>query len=120
MNRNELFDHIRRKKSFLCIGLDTDISKIPAHLLKEEDSVFALREAPENLRVFGAGKDHLLEDTDEIALRWVKPLKDVKKNPNFKNTHNLSGIQLLMDTGVLAIIESSCIVISSTIFWFLR
>jgi len=41
MNRNELFDHIRRKKSFLCIGLDTDISKIPAHLLKEEDPVFA-------------------------------------------------------------------------------
>ncbi len=41
MNRDALFDHIRRKKSFLCIGLDTDRRKIPAHLLKEEDPVFA-------------------------------------------------------------------------------
>ena len=33
MNRQELFDNIRRKQSFLCVGLDTDIKKIPEHLL---------------------------------------------------------------------------------------
>jgi len=41
MNRQELVDQIRRKKSFLCIGLDSDITKIPPHLLREADPVFA-------------------------------------------------------------------------------
>ncbi len=40
MNRNELFQQIRNKKSYLCIGLDTDITKIPSHLLKDSDPVF--------------------------------------------------------------------------------
>ncbi|MDF2435647.1 MAG: orotidine 5-phosphate decarboxylase [Bacteroidota bacterium] len=40
MTRSELFENIKRKKSFLCIGLDTDITKIPAHLLSEADPVF--------------------------------------------------------------------------------
>jgi orotidine-5'-phosphate decarboxylase len=40
MTRLELFENIKSKKSFLCIGLDTDITKIPPHLLKEEDPVF--------------------------------------------------------------------------------
>lgn len=41
MKKQELIDLIRRKKSFLCVGLDSDISKIPPHLLEEEDPVFA-------------------------------------------------------------------------------
>ena len=40
MNRQELIAQIRAKKSFLCVGLDSDINKIPKHLLKEEDPVF--------------------------------------------------------------------------------
>jgi orotidine-5'-phosphate decarboxylase len=40
MTRLELFEQIKKKNSFLCIGLDTDITKIPPHLLKEEDPVF--------------------------------------------------------------------------------
>jgi len=40
MNHLELFDNIRRKHSFLCVGLDTEIDKIPAFLLKEKDPVF--------------------------------------------------------------------------------
>ncbi len=40
MNRAELFKNILGKKSFLCIGLDTDLQKIPKHLLKSEDPVF--------------------------------------------------------------------------------
>ncbi|UBM60314.1 orotidine-5'-phosphate decarboxylase [Marinilongibacter aquaticus] len=41
MNRQALFSEIKRKKSFLCVGLDTDLHKIPTHLLKEKDPVFA-------------------------------------------------------------------------------
>jgi orotidine-5'-phosphate decarboxylase len=41
MNRTELFEQIRIKRSFLCIGLDTDILKIPEFLKKTEDPVFA-------------------------------------------------------------------------------
>lgn len=40
MTRLELFENIKRKKSFLCIGLDTDLTKIPSHLLDSEDPVF--------------------------------------------------------------------------------
>jgi len=40
-----LIANIQRKKSFLCVGLDTDIQKIPEHLLKEEDPVFAFNKA---------------------------------------------------------------------------
>ena len=40
MNRSELISIIKKKKSFLCIGLDTDLSKIPQHLLKFEDPAF--------------------------------------------------------------------------------
>lgn len=41
MNREELVKQIFTKKSFLCVGLDTDLKKIPQHLLKEEDPIFA-------------------------------------------------------------------------------
>src|SRR3546814_18572141 len=41
MTRDELFEQIKRKQSFLCVGLDTDINRIPQHLLGEEDPVFA-------------------------------------------------------------------------------
>lgn len=40
MNRQELISQIQQKKSFLCIGLDVDLSKIPTHLLSEEDPIF--------------------------------------------------------------------------------
>lgn len=45
MNREELYAGIVRKKSFLCVGLDTDIKKIPQHLLSEEDPVFSFNKA---------------------------------------------------------------------------
>ncbi len=45
MTREELVAQIRAKKSFLCVGLDTDIRKIPQHLLSEEDPVFAFNKA---------------------------------------------------------------------------
>lgn len=45
MNKQHLLDNIRRKKSFLCVGLDTDIKKIPEHLVNEEDPIFAFNKA---------------------------------------------------------------------------
>ncbi len=41
MNREQLFDQIKKKRSFLCIGLDTDILKIPAFLKDASDPLFA-------------------------------------------------------------------------------
>ena len=45
MTRQELIANIRRKKSFLCVGLDTDLQKVPEHLLKEDDPIFAFNKA---------------------------------------------------------------------------
>ena len=40
MTKEELFNHIEAKNSYLCVGLDSDIEKIPHHLLAEEDPIF--------------------------------------------------------------------------------
>ncbi|WP_190809415.1 orotidine-5'-phosphate decarboxylase [Flagellimonas sp. S3867] len=45
MKIEELVSQIRHKKSFLCVGLDTDLDKIPKHLLKEDDPIFAFNKA---------------------------------------------------------------------------
>jgi len=45
MKIEHLVAEIRKKKSFLCVGLDTDLEKIPEHLLKEEDPIFAFNKA---------------------------------------------------------------------------
>jgi orotidine-5'-phosphate decarboxylase len=45
MTKQQLFENIKKKQSFLCVGLDTDIRKIPKHLLTEEDPVFAFNKA---------------------------------------------------------------------------
>ena len=45
MTRNELFENIQKKASFLCVGLDTDLKKIPKHLLQEEDPIFEFNKA---------------------------------------------------------------------------
>ena len=45
MTRKQLIEQIRKKQSYLCVGLDTDITKIPKHLLTEPDPVFAFNKA---------------------------------------------------------------------------
>ena len=45
MNKEQLFKNIQERKSFLCVGLDTDIKKIPQHLLSDEDPIFAFNKA---------------------------------------------------------------------------
>jgi orotidine-5'-phosphate decarboxylase len=55
MTREELFKNIQKKKSFLCVGLDTDIQKIPKFLLDSEDPIFAF-----NKRIIDATKDYCI------------------------------------------------------------
>ena len=45
MTRLQLIQQIQEKQSFLCVGLDTDLKKIPQHLLQEEDPIFAFNKA---------------------------------------------------------------------------
>lgn len=53
MNRQELISQIRLKKSFLCVGLDTDITKIPKHLQQHPDAIFEFNKA-----IIDATRDH--------------------------------------------------------------
>lgn len=53
MNRNELVSRIYDRKNYLCVGLDTDITKLPKHLLSGPDPVFAFNKA-----IIDATKDH--------------------------------------------------------------
>lgn len=41
MNFHQIFEQIKLKRSFLCVGLDTDLQKIPQHLLKKDDPIFS-------------------------------------------------------------------------------
>jgi orotidine-5'-phosphate decarboxylase len=45
MTKEEIFSEILSKKSYLCVGLDTDLQKTPKHLLKEEDPIFAFNKS---------------------------------------------------------------------------
>ncbi|MCD7936724.1 MAG: orotidine-5'-phosphate decarboxylase [Tannerellaceae bacterium] len=45
MNKQQLFENIKRKQSFLCVGLDTDSKKIPPHLLTDENPLLAFNKA---------------------------------------------------------------------------
>jgi orotidine-5'-phosphate decarboxylase len=45
MTRKELIEQIQEKQSFLCVGLDTDLKKVPQHLLTEEDPIFTFNKA---------------------------------------------------------------------------
>jgi orotidine-5'-phosphate decarboxylase len=53
LTQEELYTQIRQKKTYLCVGLDTDAQKIPAHLLGESDPVFAF-----NRQIIDATADH--------------------------------------------------------------
>jgi len=52
MTRKQLVEQIRKKRSFLCVGLDTDLTKIPPHLLETEDPIFEF-----NKEIIDATKD---------------------------------------------------------------
>lgn len=62
MNRKALFKEIQKKASFLCVGLDTDLSKIPAHLHREADPVFEF-----NKQIIDATADYAVAYKPNIA-----------------------------------------------------
>ena len=62
MNREDLVHQIKSKRSFLCIGLDTDIKKIPTHLLELEDPIFEF-----NKQIIDATKDLCVAYKPNIA-----------------------------------------------------
>jgi orotidine-5'-phosphate decarboxylase len=78
MTREELIQEIKRKKSFLCIGLDPDLTKIPAHLLKEEDPIFAFNKA-------------IIDATHDLAVAY-------KPNTAFYECHGSKGWETLQKT----------------------
>ncbi|MCK9219365.1 MAG: orotidine-5'-phosphate decarboxylase [Bacteroidales bacterium] len=78
MNREELINLIKIKRSFLCIGLDPDLSKIPQHLLKAEDPIFAFNQ-------------EIIDATHDIAIAY-------KPNFAFYECHGVKGWHSLVKT----------------------
>lgn len=70
MNRQELVTRIREKKSYLCVGLDTDITKIPKHLQSNPDAVFTFNRA-----IIDATKDHCVSYKINTAFYESQGLK---------------------------------------------
>ncbi len=62
MTRLQLYEQITLKGSYLCIGLDTDITKIPKHLLKHEDPVFEF-----NRQIIDATKEYCVAYKPNLA-----------------------------------------------------
>ena len=62
MNRNELIAEIKDKRSFLCVGLDSAIEKLPKHLLDAEDPIFEF-----NKQIIDATKDYCVAYKPNIA-----------------------------------------------------
>lgn len=78
MTRKELIEQIKKKKSVLCVGLDTDLEKIPTHLLKDEDPIFEFNKA-------------VIEATVKYAVAY-------KPNLAFYEAYGLNGMRSLERT----------------------
>lgn len=83
MNRKELINQIFNKKSFLCVGLDTDIKKIPQHLLSEPDPIFSF-----NKEIIDATAKYCVAYKPNLAFyesMGVKGLVSFEKTINYLN-----------------------------------
>ncbi len=78
MTTGQLVEQIKKKKSFLCIGLDVDLNKIPTHLLKEEDPIFAFNKA-------------IIDATHHLCVAY-------KPNTAFYEAYGIKGWQALEKT----------------------
>src|SRR4051812_2797621 len=81
MTRAEIFSQIKKKKSFLCIGLDTDLEKIPKHLLNTDDPVFEF-----NKQIIDATKDFCVAYKPNIAFYeclGIKGWQSLEKTLNY-------------------------------------
>jgi orotidine-5'-phosphate decarboxylase len=90
VDRAFLIEQIRLKKSFLCIGLDTDIGKLPVHLLEEEDPVYEFNKA-------------IIESTADLCVAY-------KPNTAFYEAQGVQGWNTLQKT--IAYIPSDLFVIA--------
>ena len=79
ISRRQLIEQIKQKKSFLCVGLDTDIDKIPEFLKSYPDPIFEF-----NKRIIDATKD--------LCVSY-------KPNAAFYERHGVTGLQALIKTG---------------------
>ena len=78
MNRNQLFEQIKHKKSFLCIGLDPVLNKLPKHLLKYNDPILEFNK-------------QLIDATQDLCVAY-------KPNTAFYESRGVKGWQTLVDT----------------------
>ena len=81
MNRTDLFKLIQKKKSFLCVGLDSDLNKIPKHLLGSEDPVFEF-----NKQIIDATIPFAVAYKPNLAFyesRGIKGLKSLENTMNY-------------------------------------
>ncbi len=78
MNSKQLFEQIQKKRSFLCVGLDSDIEKIPAHLKTLDDPVFEFNK-------------QIINATQEFAVAY-------KPNLAFYEAHGVKGWNSLQKT----------------------
>jgi len=78
LNINTLVEQIKKKQSVLCVGLDTDLDKIPKHLLEEEDPIFAFNKA-------------IIDATHQFAVAY-------KPNTAFYEAYGLKGWESLEKT----------------------
>lgn len=81
MTRQELYNNILKKQSYLCIGLDTDITKIPKHLLRCKDPIFEF-----NKQIIDATKDYCVAYKPNLAFYeslGSKGLESLKKTVDY-------------------------------------
>jgi len=86
MNRNNLFNLIKEKKSFLCVGLDSDITKLPKHLLDSEDPIFEF-----NKQIIDATIDFAIAYKPNLAFyesNGVKGMQSFEKTICYLNKFN--------------------------------
>lgn len=86
MNRAQLFSLIKSKKSFLCVGLDSDINKIPGHLLSFDDPVFEF-----NKMIIDSTIEYAVAYKPNLAFyesRGIKGLQSLEKTMNYLEQFN--------------------------------
>lgn len=85
MNRSDLFNLIKKKKSFLCVGLDSDLNKLPKHLLDSEDPVFEF-----NKQIIDATLAFAVAYKPNLAFyesRGIQGMISLEKTMNYLDTY---------------------------------
>lgn len=92
MTRSELFHQIQKKSSFLCVGLDPDLEKIPAHLRSEPDPIFSFCKA-------------IIEETADFAVAY-KPNVAFFEALGAKGWETLAKLAELMPKDIFSIADA--------------